>query len=79
VQETDEAYLVEVTLPGVKRRDVEVDLAGSEPAVKGELRQKWWEQLFRSRTRRTGAFACRVTLPDEVNGGDVQATLAKAC
>ncbi|KDN21895.1 Hsp20/alpha crystallin family protein [Amycolatopsis rifamycinica] len=74
VRETDDAYLVEVQLPGLKRRDVTVEVTGSEVAVKGEARRRG---LFRRRARQVGEVSCRVTLPDEVDTDAVSAALAK--
>jgi HSP20 family protein len=75
VSETPEAYLVEVELPGVKRDDVTIDLVGRELAISGELKEKERQGWFRHRTRRTGQFAYRVTLPHDVNADGIEATL----
>ncbi|MGW4115483.1 Hsp20/alpha crystallin family protein [Actinosynnema sp. NPDC004786] len=76
VSETEDAYLVEVELPGVRREDVAVELAGGELAISGEFKEKERQGLFRHRTRRTGRFAYRVTLPREVDADAVAAELA---
>ncbi|WP_309111991.1 Hsp20/alpha crystallin family protein [Saccharothrix sp.] len=76
VTESADAYLVEVELPGVKRDDVTIDLLGSELAISGELKEKERQGLFRHRTRRTGQFSYRVTLPHDVDADEVQANLA---
>lgn len=76
VTETDEAYLVEVELPGVRRQDVTIELAGGELAISGELTKKERQGLFRHRTRRTGQFSYRVTLPGDVDADRVEASLA---
>ncbi|SFW86938.1 Hsp20/alpha crystallin family protein [Amycolatopsis australiensis] len=74
VRETDDAYLVEVELPGVKRRDVTVEVTGNEVAVQGKAGRR---DLFRLRSRRTDEFSYRVTLPDEVDSGAASAALTK--
>ncbi|KZB84315.1 Hsp20/alpha crystallin family protein [Amycolatopsis regifaucium] len=74
VRETDDAYLVEMELPGFKRRDVTVEVTGSEVAVRGTAGRRG---LFRRRTSRTRDFVYRTTLPDGVNTDAVSATLAK--
>ncbi len=76
VTETDDAYLVEVDLPGVKRDDITVDLAGSELTITGELKEKERQGLFRHRTRRTGQFSYQVTLPRDVDADKIKANLA---
>ncbi len=75
VTETGDAYLVEVELPGVKRDDIVIDLVGGELAISGEFKEKERQGLFRYRTRRTGQFSYRVTLPRDVDADEVQATL----
>lgn len=75
VSETDDAYVVEVELPGVKRDDVTIDLVGSELVVSGEHREKERQGLLRHRTRRVGRFHYRVQLPEAVDGDDVEARL----
>lgn len=73
--ETDDAYLVEVELPGVKREDIAIDLAGNELVVTGELKVKERKGLLRHRTRRTGQFHYRVHLPESADADKVDATL----
>lgn len=75
VSETEDAYLVEVDLPGVKREDITVDLVGTELAITGELKEKERQGWFRQRTRRTGQFAYRVTLPQDTDADKITAAL----
>lgn len=75
VSETEDAYLVEVELPGVKRNDVTVDLAGTELTINGERKETERQGWFRHRTRRTGQFHYRVTLPQHADADPVKATL----
>ncbi|MEN3320842.1 MAG: hypothetical protein V7643_4244 [Mycobacterium sp.] len=74
--ETDDAYDIEVELPGVRREDVDVRLNGNELVVTGELKERKREGLFRRRTRRRGEFEFRVTLPGDLRADDVEASLA---
>lgn len=76
VIETDQAYEIEIELPGVRREDVDVNLNGNELVVKGELKERKREGLFRRRTRRCGEFEYRVTLPGDLNAADAEASLA---
>lgn len=76
VSQTDEAYVVEVDLPGVRREDVEVQVAGRELSVSGEFKEREREGLFRTRTRRSGRFEYRTVLPDDVDGDKITAELA---
>ena len=76
ILETDDAYIIEVELPGVRREDVDVKLNGNELVVKGELKERKREGLFRRRTRRRGEFDFRVTLPGDLNAAEAEASLA---
>jgi HSP20 family protein len=76
VAETDEAYVVEVELPGVGRDDVHVDVFGNEIRVRGEIRQRESAGRLRYHTRRVGTFDNQVALPAEVDAFRTEARLA---
>jgi HSP20 family protein len=76
VVETEDAYVVEIELPGVRREDIDVQLNGNELVVSGELKERKREGLFRRRTRRCGQFDYRVTLPGDLREDDIEASLA---
>lgn len=63
VEETGEAYLVEIELPGVRRGDIDVTLSGRHLTVTGERKEKERRGILRRRTRVTGRFHYDVTLP----------------
>jgi len=63
VEETDDAYLVEIELPGVKRGDIDVTLSGRQLTVSGERKEKERVGILRRRTRVAGRFHYEVTLP----------------
>lgn len=75
VEETDDAYIVEADLPGVKRNDVDVELVGSELTISGEIKERERTGLLRRQARRTGRFDYRVTLPDHVESDQIEASL----
>ncbi|GAB3887691.1 Hsp20/alpha crystallin family protein [Kibdelosporangium lantanae] len=76
VTEADDAYTVEIELPGVRREDVDVELNGNELVVTGELKERERKGLFRHRARRVGEFEYRVLLPGDVRESGVEASLA---
>ncbi|KAB1643502.1 Hsp20/alpha crystallin family protein [Gulosibacter chungangensis] len=76
LSETEDAYLVEVDLPGVKQKDIDIELHGNLLSVSGELKEKEREGLMRHRTRRVGQFRYRVQLPDAVDADKVEAALS---
>lgn len=63
IEETDDDHLVEAELPGVKRENVSIDLAGSELTITGEVKERERTGRLRQRTRRSGRFEYRVRLP----------------
>lgn len=75
IEETDDAWIVEAELPGVDRKDVNVELRDSELVISGEIKEKEREGVLRRRTRRTGSFEYRVMLPGHVNREKVEAKL----
>jgi len=75
IEETDDAYVVEAELPGVKREDVTIELAGNELSVTGEIKEKERTGIVRRRTRRVGRYELRVVLPDNVDSDKVDANL----
>jgi HSP20 family protein len=75
VSETDEAYVVELDVPGVAHDDVSAEVDEGRLTVKGELKDKEQEGTVHRRTRRTGQFVYRATLPKDVDAGDITAAL----
>lgn len=75
VEETDDAYLVEIELPGVKRDDVDIEIAGRRVTVHGECREKERVGILRKRERTVGRFHYEVTLPGDVDEDGVEAHL----
>jgi hypothetical protein len=66
VEETAEAYLVELELPGVKQEDISVELSGGELVVSDEVKERERVGFLRSKTRRVGRFDYRLSLPADI-------------
>lgn len=77
VEEIDEAYLVELELPGVRRDDVTVEVIGTELVVHGEIKEKERAGELRRSSRRYGRFDYRLALPAAVEADQVSANLAE--
>ncbi|GAA2352221.1 Hsp20/alpha crystallin family protein [Streptomyces violaceusniger] len=75
--ETDDAYLVECELPGLKREDIDVEVGDRELHITGELKESEREGVLRRSTRRTGRFEYRALLPAEVKSDQVSASLTE--
>ena len=75
IEETDDAYVVEAELPGVKREDVNIELVGNELIVSGEVKERERKGILRRQTRRVGQFEYRVVLPDQVDSETIEAKL----
>ena len=75
LEETDEAYLAEIELPGVKIEDLSVEVAGRRLTVTGERKERERVGILRRRTRTVGRFHYEVILPGEVDEESVSASL----
>ena len=68
--------MIEAELPGVKEKDVNIELVGNELAISGETKERERKGVLRRQTRRTGRFEYRVTLPDHLDAEEIDAKLA---
>jgi HSP20 family protein len=75
IQETDDAYVVEADVPGVRPEDVTIELEGRELRITGEYGTAEEGEGEAQRMRRTGRFDYRITLPGEVNSEATTANL----
>jgi HSP20 family protein len=75
IEETEDAYVVEVELPGVRKGDVTVEVNGQTLTVRGERRQQERKGILRRRGRVTGRFHFEVGFPGEVDVEHVDAHL----
>jgi HSP20 family protein len=75
LEETDEAYVAEIELPGVKLEDLSVEVAGRRLTVTGERKERERVGILRRRTRTVGRFHYEVLLPGEVDEEAVTAAL----
>jgi HSP20 family protein len=75
LEETDDAYIVEIELPGVKKTDIDIHINGRRLTVMGERKEKERAGILRRRTRAVGRFYYEIVLPGEVDYNDVKASL----
>ncbi|MER7001948.1 Hsp20/alpha crystallin family protein [Dactylosporangium sp. NPDC000555] len=75
IEETGDAFRVELDLPGVAPDDVEIELRDNEIRVFGTFGERRREGTVRHHARRTGEFEYIVALPGDVDPEGVQADL----
>ena len=75
IEETDDAWIVEAELPGVDKKDVDIQLNDSELVVRGEIKERERAGILRRRTRRVGEFEFRVNLPGQTDAEQIDAKL----
>jgi len=76
IEESDDAYAVELELPGVKRDDITVEVSGRRLMVSGERKERERVGILRRRTRSVGRFHYEVTLPAELDEDGIEASLS---
>jgi HSP20 family protein len=76
VSETDDAYVVEVDLPGVNRDQIDIQVQDRELVITGEIPESEQKGRRHRRSRRTGRFEFHTYLPGDVNADGVNAQLS---
>jgi HSP20 family protein len=76
LEETDDAYIIEVELPGVNKGDIDVSLSGRRLTIAGERKEKERIGVLRRRVRSMGRFRYEVLLPGDVDEDSVEAKLS---
>jgi HSP20 family protein len=76
IEETEDAYILEMDLPGVKPEDVNMELRdGNELRITGNYHERERTGTMRRQGRRGGDFEYDVVLPGDVNAEQIDATL----
>jgi HSP20 family protein len=76
VEETDDSYLIEIELPGVDKKDIDISVAGRRLTISGERKEKERVGILRRRTRSVGRFEYDIQLPGDIDENGVSASLA---
>lgn len=76
VYEEKDSVVVKAELPGMKKEDVEVNLAGETLTIKGEKKEdkEVKEDDYYRRERSYGSFLRTVALPSEVKSDEIKAS-----
>jgi HSP20 family protein len=75
IEETEDSWILEAELPGVKSDDIDVEAHDNEIQITGEIVEKERAGILRRRTRRFGRFEYRVTLPGPIDPDSIDASL----
>ena len=75
IEETDDAWIIEAELPGVDKKDVDIEVHNSEVRISGEIKERERKGILRRRTRPVGRFEFRVALPGETDADKVDASM----
>jgi len=74
-RETDNAYVINVELPGIKRNQVDVQVQERELVITGEIREDGNGSRRHRSSRRMGRFEYRTYLPSDIKADQVSAKL----
>jgi HSP20 family protein len=79
VAEADNAYQLRMDIPGMQASDINVEVHGNLVTISGERKEEKEEtdKTFHRVERRTGKFSRTLTLPSNVNEGEVAADYAQ--
>jgi HSP20 family protein len=74
IEETDDAYLVDLDLPNVSPNDVNIEMRGEELRISGNFQQQDRGGVKRRQNRQTGEFEYVIDLPSDIDASKVDAT-----
>ncbi|HLV58255.1 MAG TPA: Hsp20/alpha crystallin family protein [Natronosporangium sp.] len=75
IEETDDAFIIEMDVPGVKREDLTVEVRDSQLHVRGEVKEREAKGVWRRKSRPSGTFDYLVSVPGDVDPDKVEASL----
>jgi HSP20 family protein len=75
VEETDDSYVIDLELPGVKKDDVDISVAGRRVTISGQRKERERVGVLRRRERLVGSFRFEIELPTELDEQSVTASL----
>jgi HSP20 family protein len=74
IEETDDAFTIEIELPGMKREDISVEVHGRRVVVSGERKERERKGILRTKKRVMGRFLFEAVLPVDIDVDGVTAT-----
>jgi HSP20 family protein len=76
VEEADDAYLVEIELPGMHKKDINVEVVDRRLIVSGERVERERLGRMRRRARSWGRFQFELVLPERIDRDAIEAKLS---
>jgi HSP20 family protein len=76
IEETDDAYIVDIDLPGVRSDDVNLELRNNELRISGQIKERDRVGVLRRQTRQFGEFDYVVAVPGDIDPDKVDASLS---
>jgi HSP20 family protein len=73
IEEEDDAYVILVELPGVRRKDIDIEVDGRVVRVRAERKERERKGILRRSTRRVGEYLFETTLPGDVDADEATA------
>ncbi|MER7006416.1 Hsp20/alpha crystallin family protein [Dactylosporangium sp. NPDC000555] len=74
VEETEDAYVIDVDLPNVDPSEVNLEMRGEELRISGSFQDRERGGVVRRQNRQTGEFEYIVDLPSDIDASRVEAT-----
>ncbi|MDT0396625.1 MULTISPECIES: Hsp20/alpha crystallin family protein [Streptomyces] len=76
VEDTEDAYLMELEVPGVDKDRITVEVGDGELDIHGEIEEKERTGVLRRQARHAGEFGYRTSLPANADTESITAELA---
>jgi len=73
VSEKDGNYVVSVALPGFKKEDIDIEVAGNELRISGKYERRETDEKTRYTEMRQASFARTIVLPQEIDANKINA------
>jgi HSP20 family protein len=74
IEETDDAYIIDLDLPNVDPQEVSIEMRGEELRISGQFQQPERTGVVRQQNRPAGQFEYVVDLPSDIDPNRVEAT-----
>lgn len=75
LEETEQEFVLDVDLPGVRKEDVNIEVDGRRLVISGERVQTQRKGRLRRQTRAWGSFAFEVILPADLDEEHIEASM----